>query len=40
MLKWVRPDSEVERTEAVLENLLRWEDDGDKTLCISNTHEQ
>ena len=40
MLKWVGPDSEVARTEAVLENILRWEDDGDKTLCISNAHER
>ena len=32
----VKPESEWERTAAVLENILRWEDDGGQMLAAGN----
>lgn len=32
LLELVRPDPELERSKGVLENILRWEDDGGKII--------
>ena len=34
MLELVTPDSELEKSKGVLENILRWEDDGRKIIEI------
>ena len=34
-LELLRPDPELERSKGVLENILRWEDDGGKIIEIS-----
>lgn len=36
MLELVKPESEWERTESVLESILRWADDGGQMLDIRN----
>ena len=36
MLELVRPESELERSKGVLENILRWEDDGGQMLDAGN----
>jgi hypothetical protein len=36
MLELVRPDSELEKSKSVLENILRWEDDGGQMLAAGN----
>ena len=36
LLELARPDPELERSKGVLENILRWEDDGGK--IIENNH--
>ena len=37
MLELVRPESEWERTEGVLEDILRWEDDGGQMSAIQSS---
>ena len=38
VLAWVKPASasETERSERVIENILRWEDDGGQVLDLGN----
>jgi hypothetical protein len=36
VLAWVKPASETERSERVIENILRWEDDGGQMLDLGN----
>ena len=36
LLELGRPDPELERSKGVLENILRWEDDGDKIIDINH----
>jgi len=47
MLKFVKPESEHERTESLIEDILHWADDGGPMLgdvgsliATSNPHEQ
>ncbi len=35
-LELARPDPELERSKGVLENILRWEDDGGKIIEINH----
>ena len=36
MIELARPDPELERSKGVLENILRWEDDGGKIIEINH----
>jgi hypothetical protein len=37
LLELVRPDPELERSKGVLENILRWEEDGGKIIEINHS---
>ena len=37
LLELARPDPELERSKGVLENILRWEDDGGKIIEINHS---
>ncbi len=37
MLELVKPDSELEKSKGVLENILRWEDDGGPVFETDNS---
>jgi hypothetical protein len=37
VLAWVKPASELERSKRVIENILRWEDDGGHMLEAGST---
>ena len=36
VLAWVKPASKSEKSKSVIENILRWEDDGGKMLDPGN----
>ena len=36
MPEWAEPESEWERTESVIEDILRWADDGGQMLDLDN----
>ena len=36
VLAWVKPAAETERSKRVIENILRWEDDGGQMLDIGH----
>jgi hypothetical protein len=36
MLEWAKPESEWEGTESVIEDILRWADDGGQILDLGN----
>ena len=40
MLKLVKLESEPERTESLLEDILRWADDGGKMIDIGNKKKE
>jgi hypothetical protein len=40
MLKWGKPESEGERTESVMEGILRWADDGGQMMDLGSAAEK
>ncbi|HJR79868.1 MAG TPA: hypothetical protein VJ821_07335 [Anaerolineales bacterium] len=37
VLAWIKPASESERNKCLIENILRWEDDGGKIIEINSS---